>query len=199
MSQLIRTAIYGVITMLTVSLPGLTSPMQAGVQLDIVAKFRNGGVELDIVTVVDSEVEASKRKVALLGIATPLRSSFSFRREEWLLLIELWSKAVKSQSDSWKTIGSMTEMETAHASVLTISAGPGIKFAINSPRKGPVTYVLSKDELARFAGILYRVKEFFHDSAAGDRNLGTQRTGGKHRPTGCSATRDRLHCPKILV
>jgi hypothetical protein len=151
------------------------------------------------VTVVDSEVEASKRKVALLGIATPLRSSFSFRREEWLLLIELWSKAVKSQSDSWKTIGSMTEMETAHASVLTISAGPGIKFAINSPRKGPVTYVLSKDELARFAGILYRVKEFFHDSAAGDRNLGTQRTGGKHRPTGCSATRDRLHCPKILV
>jgi hypothetical protein len=43
MSQLIRTAIYGVITMLTVSLPGLTSPMQAGVQLDIVAKFRNGG------------------------------------------------------------------------------------------------------------------------------------------------------------
>src|SRR6516164_3051158 len=124
MSQLIRTAIYGVITMLTVSLPGLTSPMQAGVQLDIVAKFRNGGVELDIVTVVDSEVEASKSKVALLGIATPLRSSFSFRLAEWLLLIDLWSKAVKTQSDSWKVIGSMTETETSDVSHLTISAGP---------------------------------------------------------------------------
>jgi hypothetical protein len=128
MSQLIRTAIYGVIMVLTVSLPGLTSPMQAGVQLDIVAKFRNVEAELDVVIVVDSEVEASKSKVALLGIATPLRSSFSFRREEWLLLIDLWSKAVKSQSDSWKTIGSMIETETSHASVLTISAGPGIKF-----------------------------------------------------------------------
>src|SRR5262245_64970562 len=139
MYQLIRTAIYGLITMLTVSLPGLTSAVQAGVQLDIVAKFRNGGVELDIVTVVDSEVEASKSKVALLGIATPLRSSFSFRREEWLLLIELWSKAVKLQSDSWKTIGSMTERETAHASVLTISEGPGIKLDINFHRTGHVT------------------------------------------------------------
>ena len=59
-----------------------------------------------------SEVEASKSKVALLGIATPLRSSFSFRREEWLLLIDLWSKAVKVQSDSWKIIGSMKETET---------------------------------------------------------------------------------------
>src|SRR5215467_4375465 len=161
MSQLIRTAIYGVITMLTVSLPGLTSPMQAGVQLDIVAKFRNGGVELDIVTVVDSEVEASKSKVALLGIATPLRSSFSFRREEWLLLIELWSKAVKSQSDSWKTIGSMTETETSDVSHLTISAGPGVKFVISSSQKGIVTFVLSKNDMGGFEKALYQVKEFF--------------------------------------
>jgi hypothetical protein len=146
---------------LIVSLSALNSPTQAKVQLDIVAKFRNVGIELDIVTIVDSEVEASKTKVALLGIATPLRSCFSFRREEWLLLIDLWSKAVKAQSDSWKTIGSMMETETSHASLLSIRAGPGIKFVINSHGKGLVTYVLSKDDLARFAGTLYRVKEFF--------------------------------------
>jgi hypothetical protein len=147
---------------LTVSFSALTFPLQARVQLDIVAKFRNLGIELDVATVVDSEVEASKSKVALLGIATPLRSSFSFRREEWLLLIDLWSKAVKVQSDSWKIIGSMKETETwDDDSLLTISAGPGIKFVINSSRKGLVTYVLSKDDLARFAGTLYRVKEFF--------------------------------------
>jgi hypothetical protein len=162
MSHSIRTPIYGMIMVLTVSFSALTFPLQARVQLDIVAKFRNLGIELDVVTVVDSEVEASKSKVALLGIATPLRSSFSFRREEWLLLIDLWSKAVKVQSDSWKIIGSMKETETwDDDSLLTISAGPGIKFVINSSRKGLVTYVLSKDDLARFAGTLYRVKEFF--------------------------------------
>jgi hypothetical protein len=161
MSHLIRTPIYGLIMVLTVSLSVLTAPLQARVQLDIVAKFRNAGMELDVVTVVDWEVEAAKSKVALLGIATPSRSSFSFRREDWLLLIDLWSKAVKAQSDSWKIIGSMKETETSDASLLTISAGPGIKFVIDSPRKGLVTYVLSKDDLARFAGALYRVKEFF--------------------------------------
>ena len=156
-----HTPIYGLIMVLTVSFSVLTAPLQARVQLDIVAKFRNAGMELDVVTVVDWEVEAAKSKVALLGIATPSRSSISFRREDWLLLIDLWSKAVKAQSDSWKIIGSMKETETSDASLLTISAGPGIKFVIDSPRKGLVTYVLSKDDLARFAGALYRVKEFF--------------------------------------
>jgi len=157
--HLIRTPIYWVIIVL-VSLSALTFPLQAQVQLELIAKFQNLEIELDVVTVVDSEAEASGR-VALLGIATPLRSSFSFKREEWLLLIALWSKAVKAQSDSWKIIGSMKETETSDPSLLTISAGSGIKLVINSPRKGLVTYVLSKDDLARFAGTLYRVKEFF--------------------------------------
>jgi hypothetical protein len=161
MWHLIRTSIFWLIMVLIVSFSVLPSPLHARVQLDIVAKFRNAGMDLDVLTVVDSEVEAAKSKVALLGIATPLRSSFSFRREDWLLLIDLWSKAVKAQSDSWKIIGSMKETETSQVSLLTISAGPGIKFVIGSPQKGFVTYILSKDDFARFAGTLYRVKEFF--------------------------------------
>ena len=113
--HLIRTPIYWVIIVL-VSLSALTFPLQAQVQLELIAKFQNLEIELDVVTVVDSEAEASGR-VALLGIATPLRSSFSFKREEWLLLIALWSKAVKAQSDSWKIIGSMKEMETSDPSL----------------------------------------------------------------------------------
>ena len=187
--HLIRTPIYWVIIVL-VSLSALTFPLQAQVQLELIAKFQNLEIELDVVTVVDSEAEASGR-VALLGIATPLRSSFSFKREEWLLLIALWSKAVKAQSDSWKIIGSMKETETSDPSLLTISAGPGIKLVINSPRKGLVTYVLSKDDLARFAGTLYRVKEFFPDSAANRNqrptaNVNQQRRGQPfptHRPS----------------
>ena len=160
MSPLIRTPIYWVIVVVTVNVSALIFPLQARVQLDLIAKFQNEGIELDVLAGVNWEAESSS-KVALLGIATPLRSSFSFNRAEWLLLIDLWSKAVKVQSDSWKIIGSMKETETSDPSLLTISAGPGIKFVINSPRKGSVTYVLSKDDLARFAGTLYRVKEFF--------------------------------------
>ena len=107
MSHLVRTPIYGLIIVVTVGFSVLFSPLQARIQLDIVAKFRNADLELDVVTIVDSEVEASKSKVALLGIATPLRSSFSFRLVEWLSLIDLWSKAVKAQSDSWRVILSL--------------------------------------------------------------------------------------------
>ena len=161
MSHPIHTSVCGLIIVLTVGLSVLTSPLQARIQLDIIAKFRNAGVELDVVTVVDSDVEASKSKVALLGIATPLRSSFSFRLEEWLSLIDLWSKAVKTQSNSWKVIGSMTETETSDVSHLTISAGPEVKFVISSSQKGIVTFVLSKDDIGRFEKALYQVKEFF--------------------------------------
>ena len=161
MSHLVRTPTYGLIIVLTVGFSVLTSPLQARVQLDIIAKFRNADVELDVVTVVDSDVEASKSKVALLGIATPLRSSFSFRLVEWLLLIDLWSKAVKAQSDSWRVIGSMTETETSDVSHLTISAGPGVKFVISSSQKGIVTFVLSKNDMGGFEKALYQVKEFF--------------------------------------
>ena len=91
--------VYGLIIVLALSSLILASPLQARIQLDIVAKFRNVGIELDIVTLIDWEVEAAKSKVALLAIATPPRSSFSFRGEDWSLLIDLWSKAVKAQSE----------------------------------------------------------------------------------------------------
>ncbi len=93
MSRLIRTSVYGLIIVLTVDLLLFSWPLQAVVQLDIIAKFQNADLEFDVVTVIDSEVEASRNKVALLGIATPSRSSFSFRLEEWLSLIDLWRKA----------------------------------------------------------------------------------------------------------
>ena len=65
MSHLVRTPIYGLIIVLTVGFSVLAS-LQARIQLDIVAKFRSADLELDVVTIVDSEVEASKSKVALL-------------------------------------------------------------------------------------------------------------------------------------
>jgi hypothetical protein len=161
MSQPIHASVLGLIIVLTVGFSILTSPLQAGVQLDMIAEFRNTGVELDVVTIVDSDVEASKSKVALLGITRPLRSSFSFRLNEWLSLIDFWLKAVKAQSNSWQLIGTMTETETSDVSHLTVSAGPGVKFVISSSQKGIVTFVLSKDDIGGFEKALYQVKEFF--------------------------------------
>ena len=141
MSRLVRTTLYGLLIVLAVDF-SVFSPLQARVQFDIVAKFRNAELELDLVTVFDAEVDASKSKVALLGIATPLRNSFSFRLAEWLSLINLSTKTVKAQSNSWKVIGSMTETETSDVSHLTISAGHGVRFVIRSFQKGTVIFVL---------------------------------------------------------
>jgi hypothetical protein len=166
MSRLIRTQVCWLIIVLTASVRTFIPPLQAGMQLDIVGKFQNADLELDVATVFDSEVEASRSKVALLGIvapsrrSTPSRNTFSFRLEEWLSLIALWTKAVKVQSDSWKVVGSMTEMETSDVSHLTVSAGRGVKFVISSSKKGTATYVLSRDDIAGFEKALYRVKDF---------------------------------------
>jgi len=153
---------------LTVSVSLFVPPLQAGMQLDIVGKFQDADLELDVATVFDSEVETSRSKVALLGIvtpsrpgiATPLRNSFSFRLDEWLSLIVLWTKAVKAQSDSWKFVGSMTETESSDVSHLSVGAGPGEKFVISSPRKGYAAYLLSRDDIAGFEKALHRVKDF---------------------------------------
>jgi hypothetical protein len=51
MFHLFRISIYWVV--LTVSFSALTFPLQARVQLDLVAKFQNVGIELDLVTIVD--------------------------------------------------------------------------------------------------------------------------------------------------
>ena len=155
-------------TVLTVSVSLFIRPLQAGMQLDIVAKFRNADLEFDVATVFDSETEASRSKIALLGIvtpsrpgiATPSRNSFSFGLEEWLWLITLWTKAVKAQTDSWKVVGSMRETETSDVSHLTVSAGRGVEFVIGSSRKGTAAYVLSRDDFAGFEKALYRVKDF---------------------------------------
>ena len=168
MSRLIRTQVCGLMIVLTVSVSLFVPPLQAGMQLDIVGKFQDADLELDVATVFDSEVEASRSKVALLGIvtpsrpgiATPLRNSFSFRLDGWLSLIVLWTKAVKAQSDSWKFVGSMTETESSDVSHLTVSAGRGVKFVISSPKKGTATYVLSRDDIAGFEKVLHRVKDF---------------------------------------
>jgi hypothetical protein len=49
---------------------------------------------------------------------------------------------------------------TTDVSVLTVSAGPGVKFAVTSLKGVSITYVLANADVARFEKALFRVKDF---------------------------------------
>ena len=70
MSRSIRKPVYGLVIVLGLSLYSWL--LQAGVQLDIVAKFHNADLEFDVVTVIDSEVGAPRNKVAVTGYRDPI-------------------------------------------------------------------------------------------------------------------------------
>jgi hypothetical protein len=79
MSCPIRTPVYGLVIVSRLFALQLAA---ACLQLDIVAKFKDANLEFDVVTVIDSEVDARNKKVALLGVAIPSRSS-SLKLKEW--------------------------------------------------------------------------------------------------------------------
>jgi hypothetical protein len=128
-------------------------------KLDVVATFENANLGLDVVTYINPTTSPSR--IALLGFRSPsARASFVFSLNEWVSLFDLWATAVKVQSDSWKVIGSLTEMGTADVSLLTVSAGPGVRFAVTSVKGVSITYVLANADIARFEKALYQVKDF---------------------------------------
>jgi len=146
---------------MSVALVLLDLPVQAEGQFDIVAKFEDAKVGLDVITYTNPDVTASASRVALLGFRSrSVRTSFVFSLNEWRSLFDLWTTAVKAQSDSWKVVGSLTEMGTTDVSVLTMSGGPGVKLAVTSLKKVSITYVLANADMARFEKALFRVKEF---------------------------------------
>jgi hypothetical protein len=128
-------------------------------KLDVVATFENANLGLDVVTYINPT--ASPSRIALLGFRSPsARTSFVFSLNEWTSLFGLWTTAVRAQSASWKFIGSMTEMGTADASLLTVSAGPGVRLAVTSVRGASITYVLANADIDRFEKVLLHVKGF---------------------------------------
>jgi hypothetical protein len=146
------------LTIVAVSLGLLVSPLLAKGTLDIVAKFEQANLELDVATFVEAE-----GKAGLLGLrAGTERNSFAFGPAEWAKLTALVAKAARAQSTAgnWTVVGTMTETETSDISHLVVSAGPGIRFALSSPKKASLTYVLATGDIPRLQQGLARVKEF---------------------------------------
>lgn len=81
---------------------------------------------------------------------------------QWANLIDLIAKATKAQSTgkTWTVIGELTETETSDVSHLVISAGPGIRFALNSPQGASLTYMLAKSDIPRLQQALGQVRQF---------------------------------------
>jgi hypothetical protein len=144
----------------------LLSPLllHAKGKFNVIARLQNGGSQLDILTYIDPEIDSPKNRVGLLGITnSSVRNSFSFRLDGWNKIMALWSKAVEEQSDSWKTIGAIGEKGTRDGAQLGVSAGPVIRFVIESPAQGAVTYNFSKADQARFVQALNRIRGFLSE------------------------------------
>jgi hypothetical protein len=158
MSQITPKAVFGALFALGLML--FASALWAAGQLDIVEKFTNGNTELAVATYTDPQADKSHNKVGLLGIASPTKNSFAFRLDEWIKLIDLCNKAIKTQSSAWIVVGSMTETGTEDVSQLTVSAGPSVSLVISSPKIGTVSYTLERSDLPRFQQGLQKVKDY---------------------------------------
>jgi hypothetical protein len=160
MSARLRSLSSGLIV-LVASLALLVSPLLAKGKLDIIAKFQQSSLELAVATYTDAD--ATPGKVGLVGLtAGQVKNSFAFDGPQWASLIDLIAKAAKAQStgNTWAVIGELTESETTDVSHLVISAGPGIRFALNSPKGASLTYMLPKSDIPRLQQALGRVRQY---------------------------------------
>jgi len=112
--------------------------------------------------------EQGDERVGLLRIQNhdnTVGNTFAFRYSEWLQLIEVSRLAEGSQSASsgWKVTRELHETETTDPSHLVVSAGPAVRFALNSPAGASVTFVLSSADFGRFNDALDGVAAFIKD------------------------------------
>ena len=161
MSARLRSLSSGLIV-LVASLAFLVSPLLAKGKLDIITKFQQSSLELAVATYTDAD--AKPGKVGLIGLtAGQVKNSFAFDSPQWAKLIDLIAKAAKAQAtgNTWTVTGELTETETSDVSHLVISAGPGIRFALNSPKGASLTYMLAKGDIPRLQQALVRVRQYF--------------------------------------
>ncbi|MGA2089454.1 MAG: hypothetical protein ABSG66_11115 [Stellaceae bacterium] len=161
MFQRLRRLLPGFV-ILVAMLGVFASPHPAQGMLNYVATFQQPNIRLDVATY--SDPSKGPGKSALLGMAAgSVKNSFAFASDEWPKLIDLTSAAARAQSSggNWTVIGEIYETHTNDTSHLVISAGPGIRFALNSPQGASLTFILASGDIPRFQQALEQVREFF--------------------------------------
>ena len=126
-------------------------------KLETLGKYPAAGSELRV-----STYQEGTEKVGLLGIwkEQPPRAATAFRTDDWAELMKLWQKASVVQSPSWHHIGVYKETGTKDPTLLTVSAGPGVRFTMET-EDGLFTVVLSRSDYESFEKNLMAVKRFF--------------------------------------
>jgi|HubBroStandDraft_6_1064221.scaffolds.fasta_scaffold215100_1 hypothetical protein len=134
----------------------IAAPLLAEDKIDFVEKFRAGSLELGVATY------GPKDRVGLLGLRDGSQeNSFAFSPEEWQTFIDLVAKAAsQSTGSNWSVVGDMTETNTRDVSRLIISAGPGIRFAVNSPKGPSLTFVIGDSDISRLQQALSKVRAY---------------------------------------
>ena len=142
-------------TLLVIGLTLLGSPSWAQ-GLVVVEKFSAGSTQLNVAQYTHTTGE----RVGLVSIRASTQNSFAFTLNEWDMFIEICTKAAAVDSTGWKVVDRMTEVGTTDVSQITISAGPGMRFVIMSPKEGTVAYSLPKSDLPRFQDGLRKVRDY---------------------------------------
>jgi hypothetical protein len=154
MTRLLRAAAFAA----ALALSG--SPLLAKGEIEILAKFQQSSLELDVGTYTDPEFDAPGNKVGLIGFASgAVRNSFTLRAEDWGALTDLWAKAARMQSRNWRVVGSLSEKGTAEIARLTFTAGQGVRIAITSTKGASMSYLVAKADMARFEAAIRQVKD----------------------------------------
>jgi hypothetical protein len=117
-------------------------------KLDTIANFTSNGGELNVATYTQDN-----DKVGLIGITLTKKASYAATRNEWDSFIKLWEKAAQMNSTTTQFIGSIKETETTDPTLVLITAGPGVRFTLETAN-GSFSYLLAKSDYDKFdAGI----------------------------------------------
>jgi hypothetical protein len=165
MAWMVRASLSRLIAAAAITVAAAGS-LTAGGRLDVVAKFQQPSLELDVATYIDQEIEMPVGKVGMLGFASgSVRNSFALRGGEWGALIDLWGKAARMQSRNWRTVGTLTEKGGGDVARLTILAGTGVKIVVMSAKGPGMSYVIAKTDMPRFAAAIKQVKDVLASDA----------------------------------
>ncbi len=146
-----RGAVFALILLL-----GLTCWAQSKGTLDRIGKFPGPDCELQVSTYVEEGT-----RVGLLGIwkQQPPNAAAAFRTADWEDLMKLWQKAAKVQSSLWEHVGVYKERGTKDPTLLTVSAGPGVRLTMET-EDGIFSVVINPADYEIFELKLQQVRRF---------------------------------------
>ncbi len=114
---------------------------------------------------VGSSGSLGKKYAYLMVEADSNRSIVIVEANEWDQILQMFGDARTHQSQTWRVVGTFTESDVFNPSTLTISAGPGIRFAIIDDGVC-IRYDLARSDFDAFFKGAMRAKRNFVDDGA---------------------------------